>query len=233
MKAALRFFSLAAAFLLFFRTAAGELDALARELDDIERNFWTAAAMPSDSIAKEELNAKIRSYRIKIMDFQQKLQRSRIPNAPNLLAPCVDLQTVFELVKPSQIPGWGVSLRETGMSAYQREFQRSQRFKQKNTRDLPKYPTLKLVNAVSYASWVDSVCQSNLQRLRVRYDRSGRSGKKNKHGSRPLSSAIRNSFETYILAIARLRAGFVSLAQNKFYQEKPKPQEPPHVRKNH
>ena len=57
--------------------------------------------------------------------------------------------------------------------------------------------------------------------------------KKSKSGHKPVSNEVRNSFEAYVLAIAGLREGFVSLAQNKLYKENAKQQEPPHVRKNH
>lgn len=231
MKTALRLFSLAAAFLLFSGTAAGEIDALARELDDIERNFWTAAALPHDSLVRQEVTSRLAAFYAKVSVVQRKVREQKI-KGPNLTVCCAQLQEIFGLLKPGSLPGYRITLKETGMSAYQKEFQRSQRFKQKNARDLPKYPTLKIVNQVSYASWVDNVCQSNLQKLR-NLAKSGRAGKKSKSGHSPVSTEVRNTFETYILAIARLRAGFVSLAQNKFYHENPKPQEPPHVRKNH
>ena len=231
MREPFRLLCLAAAFLLFFRTAAGEVEALARELDDIERNFWTAAALPHDSLVRQEVTSRLASFYARVSTLQKKVREQGI-KGPNLTVSCAQLQEIFGMLKPSSLPGHRIALKETGMSAYQREFQRSQRFKQKSARDLPKYPTLKIVNAVSYASWVDAVFQSNLQKLR-NLAKSGRAGKKSKSGRAPVSTEVRNTFETYILAIARLRAGFVSLAQNKLYQENPKPQEPPHVRKNH
>ena len=231
MKVSSRLPYLAAALLLFFQTAGGEVETLARELDDIERNFWTAAALPHDSLVRQEVTTRIASFYAKVSTLQKKVREQGI-QGPNLTVCCAQLQSVFSMLNPTSLPGYRISLKETGMGAYQKEFLRSQRFKKKNTQDLPKYPTLKIVNPVSYASWVDNICQSNLQKLR-NLAKSGRAGKKGKSGHKPVSNEVRNTFETYILAIARLRAGFVSLAQNKLYKENEKHQEPPHVRKNH
>ena len=231
MKVPSRLLCLAAAFLLFFRTAGGEVEALARELDDIERNFWTAAALPHDSLVRQEVTNRLASFYARVSALQKKVRDQGI-QGPNLTVCCAQLQSIFGILNPASLPGYRISLKETGMSAYQKEFLRSQRYKKKNAKDLPKYPTLKIVNPVSYASWVDNICQANLQKLR-NLAKSGRTGRKSKSGTKPVSSEVRNSFEAYVLAIARLREGFVSLAQSKLYKENAKQQEPPHVRKNH
>ena len=224
---------------LLFPADAGELDALSRELDDIERDFWTAAILPSDSILRREVGARIAAFHAKISAVQNQLREKRVPGVPNLTVPCAELQEIYSMLTPASLAGYRISLKETGMGSYQKEFLRSQRFKKKGGQELPKYPTLKIVNAAAYTSWVNGICQHNLQKLRTlarssaRTTKSRSTQKKSRPGYKPVSSAVRNAFETYILAIGKLREGLVVLAQNKFYKEPPKLQEPPHVRKNH
>ncbi|MBQ7209112.1 MAG: hypothetical protein IJS01_15040 [Lentisphaeria bacterium] len=224
---------------LIFPAGAGELDELSRELDDIERDFWTAAILPSDSILRREVGARLAAFQARVLTIQNRLREKRIPGVPNLAVPCAELQEIFSMLTPASLSGYRISLKETGMGSYQKEFMRSQRFKKKDGKELPKYPTLKIVNASAYISWVNGICQHNLQKLRTlarssaRTTRSKTTQKRSRPGYRPVSSAVRNAFETYILAIGKLREGLVVLAQNKFYKEPPKPQEPPHVRKHH
>ena len=191
---------------------AGEAEQLFRMLDQIERDFWTAAAIPSTDPIHKEADQKLRKFHFRIGELQRKIHRQNLKYQPNLAAPCMVLIDVFNTTSANSLRNDTIRLSGTGMGDYQKEFTKLQRHKRtKGTQNLPKYPSLKTINRTAYSSWVQAVYRQNTQKIR-NYAQSGKK-KKNR-----IDNRLKNNFGRYAIAIAELRSGLVALAQDPTFQ---------------
>ena len=210
------FIAVLLSFLAVISLYGGELERLARDLDYLEDHYWTAAALPENSVMRSNFARRLRNFNSDVSALYRKLYQLKIPGLPNLVMSSQQLHTVFFSVRSINLPNDRIVLKGTGMGEYRRIFLRNQRYSRKSRKgsELPSGPTLRNVNQTSYNMWVENICRDNAQKLK----RIGQRRKKS--GARTSNSGLRQNFDNYALAVAGLRAGFVSLAQNKYYKEK-------------
>ena len=184
---------------------ADELLDISRELDFFENAFVTAAGEPVTSENHRQVEKRLRDFHSRLVQFQRKLQKQRVPRIPNFVTYSMELKRVFGNFgilnkKKGKLP----YLKQTGMKDYTRVFLRTVRQQAREKgQPRPRTATLKNVNVQAYCAWLDDVAQANIALISKK---------------KFIKAATRNALESYILNIVGLRKCVVVLAQNKFYK---------------
>lgn len=184
-------------------SGADLLDTLEGQLDKLEPRFWPALARSPDSDYYRQTRELLRETMSSCRDIQRELSRRGIRFEPNTAGEMMKLQRMFdEDVKRSMASCYTVQIPSTGMSAYNREFQRlqSQQGKRKTDR---KTASLSTVDPAAYESWLNTQVNRSLKQLR----RSG--GDRNARQDENMKSKVTEFCE----AVAKIRIALVRLRQ--------------------
>ena len=223
MLLSVRKYSLRAGIFLLFAASCGELADLSRELDYIELSFIHAAMQSEMSENRKNVQTRLQNFHNRLIRFDRKLKKERVPGIPNFLKPAgqlvLEFQTLSFVTNSPRLPRYkGTSLGHYSKvyNEYLRDVNTLEGKKKRSSRAVP---TLKNIPIDNYRAWLDRRTQEYIQSLK-RYSSSGSRGiKKGGRSTYKASTKTINVLERNIINIANLRLCLVKIAQNKFYKE--------------
>lgn len=184
-------------------SGADLLDTLGEQLDKLEPRFWPALARSPDSDYHKQTKELLRETMGTCRDIQRELSRQGIRFEPNTAGEMMKLQRMFdEDVKRSMASCYTVRIPATGMTAYDREFQRLQSRQGKRKVD-KKTASLSTVDPDAYENWLNDQVNRSLKQIR----RS--SGDRNARQDENMKSKVTEFCE----AVAKIRVALVRLRQ--------------------
>lgn len=147
-------------------SGADLLDTLGEQLDKLEPRFWPALARSPDSDYHKQTKELLRETMGTCRDIQRELSRQGIRFEPNTAGEMMKLQRMFdEDVKRSMASCYTVRIPATGMTAYDREFQRLQSRQGKRKAD-KKTASLSTVDPDAYENWLNDQVNRSLKQIR-------------------------------------------------------------------
>lgn len=180
---------------------ADQLDRMFSQLDRLERLFWPALSMKSDSQSYRETEALLSEVIMTARSIQSVASRAGSRH-PNLTAEMNRIQTIFEEVDPASAKGYRFnSFKYTSLRDYESQFRR----------DLPEEkrrqklePTMENVSVDDYQRWLDEIVQGNASKI----------GRQRGGGTRTTES-LREHTTTFFNAIATMRLTLIKYRQEK------------------
>ena len=115
MLLSVRKYSLLAGIFLLFAASCGELADLSRELDYIELSFIHAAMQSEMSENRKNVQTRLQNFHNRLIRFDRKLKKERVPGIPNFLKPAgqlvLEFQTLSFVTNSPRLPRYkGTSL---------------------------------------------------------------------------------------------------------------------------
>ena len=180
---------------------ADQLDRMFSQLDRLERSFWRALPMKSDSDFHRETEDLLSEVTMTARSIQSVASRAGSRH-PNLTAEMNRIQTIFEEIDPASAKGYRFgSFKYTSLRDYRSQFRKDL---PEEKRKLKLEPTLENVQIDDYQRWLDEVVEDNAAKI----------GRQRGSGSRT-TELLREHTTTFFTAIATMRVTLMKYRQEK------------------
>ena len=139
---------------------ADQLDRMVSQLDRLERSFWRALPMKSDSDFHRATEDLLSEVTMTARSIQSVASRAGSRH-PNLTAEMNRIQTIFEEIDPASAKGYRFNFKYTSFRDYRTQF-RKDLPEEKRKQKLE--PTMGNVSVDDYQRWLDEVVEDNVAR---------------------------------------------------------------------
>lgn len=180
--------------------AADQLDRMFTQLDRLERSFWRALPMKTDSDFHRETEDLLSKVIMTARSIQSVASRAGSRH-PNLTAEMNRIQTIFEEIDPASAKGYRFNFKYTSMRDYESQFRKDL---PDEKRKLKLKPTMENVSVDDYRRWLEEIVQDNASKI----------GRQRGSGSRT-TETLREHATTFFNAIATMRITLVKYRQEK------------------
>ena len=188
------------AVLLPFPGRADQLDKMFSQLDRLERSFWRALPMKSDSSYYRETNDLLSELIVTGRSIQRIASRAGSRH-PNLTAELNRIKTIFEEVDTASAKGYRFNFKYTSMRDYESQFRKDQ---PEEKRKLKLKPTMETVSADDYQRCLEEIARDNANKI------GGQKG-----GGSKTTESLREHAATFFNAVAAIRVTLIKYRQEK------------------
>ncbi|WP_294508266.1 hypothetical protein [uncultured Victivallis sp.] len=179
---------------------ADQLDRMVSQLDRLERSFWRALPMKSDSDFHRATEDLLSEVTMTARSIQSVASRAGSRH-PNLTAEMNRIQTIFEEIDPASAKGYRFNFKYTSFRDYRTQF-RKDLPEEKRKQKLE--PTMGNVSVDDYQRWLDEVVEDNVAKI-------GRQ----RGGGGKTTELLREHTTTFFTAIATMRVTLIKYRQEK------------------
>ncbi len=154
--------------LLPFMAKADQLDTMLSRLDRLERMFWKALPMRSDTDYHKETTQLLSDTVTSAREIQTIAARAG-SSQPNLTAEMHKIRMIFDNTEPFAAENYRFNFQFTSLRDYEKQFYRDNPALRKKKEK----PTMANINLADYERWLDEIVADNGKRVRRLGGKSG------------------------------------------------------------